>query len=59
MDEVGYIVEWSDSLGPPWDDQGVAETIVADNGVIQNVKASVPAGSVGRRFIRLRVVQEL
>ncbi|MEY4243778.1 MAG: hypothetical protein RLZZ245_1363, partial [Verrucomicrobiota bacterium] len=42
MDEVGYIVEWSDSLGPPWDDQGVAETIVADNGVIQNVKASVP-----------------
>lgn len=59
MNEVSYIVEWSQTLAPPWEDQGVIETILSDNGVTQNVKASVPAGSMGKRFIRLRVVYGL
>jgi hypothetical protein len=34
---------------------GVAESILTDNGTIQVVKASVPAGSGGHRFIHLKV----
>ena len=54
MGEVSYIVEWSDSLAPPWSAQGVTETIISDNGIIQNVEATMPAGSAGCRFVRLR-----
>jgi hypothetical protein len=55
MGEVNCIVEWSDNLAPPWSTQGVTETIISDNGTIQNVQATMPAGNTGRRFVRLRV----
>ena len=57
MSEVSYIVKWSDDLGPPWSAQGVTEAILSDNGITQNVKATVPAGSSGKRFVRLLVTQ--
>jgi hypothetical protein len=58
MAEVNYIVEWSDNLAPPWSTQGVTETITSDNGTIQNVQATLPAGNGGSRFVRLRVAGE-
>lgn len=56
MGEVTYIVEWSDNLAPPWSTQGVTEAITSDNGTIQSVEATVPAGNSGKRFVRLRVL---
>lgn len=57
MGEVAYVVEWSDNLEPPWDTLGVNEAILSDNGIVQSVKATLPAGSSGKRFVRLRAVR--
>lgn len=52
-----FVVEWNDSLNPAqWSSAGVSEVVVSDDGIKQQVKASVPAGSTGRRFMRLKVV---
>lgn len=52
-----FFVEWNDSLNPAqWSSTGVSEVILSDDGIKQQVKASVPAGSTGRRFMRLKVV---
>ncbi len=51
-----YTVEWSDTLaGGSWSSAGVAEVILSDNGTTQQVKATLPAGSNGRRFVHLKV----
>ncbi len=51
-----FQVEWSETLGAAsWSGSGVAEEVLSDNGTVQQVKASVPAGSLGHRFVRLRV----
>jgi hyaluronate lyase len=55
MAEVNFFVEWSDHLLPPWSGNWVTETILSDNGILQIVKAKVPAGSLESRFVRLRV----
>ena len=50
-----FTVEWSDALAPPgWSTSGVSETILSDNGTVQQVKALVPAGN-GPRFVHLKV----
>lgn len=52
-----FIVEWSDTLAAnDWHVDGVTEEEVANNGTVQQMKAVVPVGSLGRRFARLRVV---
>jgi hypothetical protein len=52
-----FIVEWSDTLAAlSWSSVGVTQTLLADNGTLQNIQATVPAGSSGRRFVRLRVL---
>lgn len=52
-----FIVEWNDTLNPSlWSSAGVSEAVVSDDGIVQQVKAAVPAGSTGRRFMRLKVV---
>jgi formylglycine-generating enzyme required for sulfatase activity len=51
---TAYQVEWSDDL-TTWSSAGVVETLVGDDGTLQQVKATLPAGSGGRRFVRLRV----
>jgi len=49
-------VEWSDDLtASQWSVLGVTELVVGQSGSIQSVKASLPAGNMGRRFVRLRV----
>ena len=49
-----FQVEWSDDL-TTWSGAGVVETLLSDDGTTQQVKATLPAGSGGRRFVRLRV----
>ncbi len=57
-DGLQYAVEWSDSLAPgSWSSAGVSESVIADNGVLQTVRAIVPSGTSGKRFVRLRVTQ--
>lgn len=49
-------VEWSDTLmANTWQTTGVTEQILSNNGTVQQVKATVPAGSSGHRFVRLKV----
>ena len=51
------IVEWSDTLAAnDWHVDGVTGEDVANNGTVQQLKAAVPVGSLGRGFVRLRVV---
>jgi hypothetical protein len=51
-----FTVEWNDTLSPfGWSSTGVVETILSNNGTTQQVKATLPAGSSGKRFVRLRV----
>jgi hypothetical protein len=49
-----FQVEWSDDL-TTWFTTGVVESLLSDDGTQQQVKATLPAGSGGRRFVRLRV----
>jgi hypothetical protein len=56
--DVSFIVEWSDTLGSnSWSSAGVASVIQSDNGMTQQIKATVPAGAGGKRFVRLRVTR--
>lgn len=52
-----FIVEWSDSLAAnDWHVTGVTQEILSDNGTLQQMAASIPAGGNDRRFVRVRVV---
>jgi YD repeat-containing protein len=54
--DLTYVVEWSDTLANGgWSSAGVAEVILSDNGTTQQMKATLPAGSNGRRFVHLKV----
>jgi hypothetical protein len=57
--ELAYTVEWSDTLANDWSLSGVSPpTILSDNGVTQQIKVTVPAGSgVARRFVHLKVTR--
>lgn len=51
-----YQVEWSDSLAADsWSGESATEEIISTEGLLETVKASIPPGTTGRRFIRLRV----
>jgi hypothetical protein len=51
-----FTVEWNDTLGAAgWNSTGVTEEVQSDDGTTQIVKALVPAGSSGHRFMRLKV----
>jgi hypothetical protein len=52
---TAYTVEWSDTLANDWQSAGVSETILSNDGTVQQVKATLPAGSAGHRFVRLKV----
>ena len=55
--DVTFIVEWSDTLTGSWSSAGVTSSIMSDNGTTQQIKATLPMGSNGRRFVRLRVTR--
>ena len=50
-----FAVEWSDTLANDWLPTGVSEALVSDDGTVQQVKATLPAGSSGHRFVHLKV----
>lgn len=50
-----FAVEWSDTLANDWQSTGVSESVLSDNGTVQQVKATLPAGSAGHRFVHLKV----
>lgn len=54
-----FAVQWSDTLANDWQAVGVTESIVSDNGTVQQMKATVSAGGNGRRFLRLKVTPPL
>lgn len=54
---TGFVVEWSDTLASgSWSAAGVTQQVLSDNGTLQQVKATLPAGTNSKRFVRLRVV---
>ncbi len=55
---VTFSVEWSDSLAASdWSSVGVTQSVEADNGSLQQIKAIVPTGGANSRFVRLKVSQ--
>ena len=55
LDGIVFTVEWSDTLtGATWSNTGVNETTVSDDGTLQSIRATLPAGNAGKRFVRLR-----
>jgi hypothetical protein len=53
---VTYQIEWSDTLeAGSWSTETVTQQITFTEGALESVKASVPAGTGGKRFLRLRV----
>jgi alpha-tubulin suppressor-like RCC1 family protein len=53
---VTYQVLWSDTLEVgSWSSQDVTEQITSTEGALETVKATVPKGSGGKRFMRLQV----
>jgi hypothetical protein len=57
-DGFTFEVEWSDDLVlPNWSTTDVTEEVLSEDSVVQLVKASVPAGTGPRRFMRLKVIQ--
>jgi hypothetical protein len=57
LTEVQFAVEWSDSLAADgWNSAGVTDVMLSDDGMLLQVKATVPLGEGSRRFVRLRVL---
>lgn len=54
--DVTFTVEWSDDF-TTWSTAGVSSAVLSDNGTTQQIKATMPAGANGRRFVRLRVMR--
>ncbi|MFM2141726.1 MAG: hypothetical protein RLZZ476_270 [Verrucomicrobiota bacterium] len=54
--DVTFTVEWSDDF-TTWSTAGVTSAVLNDNGTTRQIKASMPAGTNGRRFVRLRVTR--
>jgi len=53
---VTYQIEWSDTLeAGSWSTETVTQQITSTQGALETVKASVPAGTGGKRFLRLHV----
>jgi hypothetical protein len=55
--EASFTVEWSDTLGNDWTDLDVVNAPPNSiDATRESVTASIPAGTAGRRFVRVRVV---
>ncbi len=58
LSEVGLSVEWTDELSDTWTVLDIsAASLLDDNGTLQLVRYSFPAGSTGRRFVRIRATR--
>jgi hypothetical protein len=53
---VTYQIEWSDTLEVgSWSTETVNQQITSTQGALETLKASVPKGSTGKRFLRLKM----
>ncbi len=52
-----YTTEWADNL-TAWSAAGTTTRVIADDGTVQTINALIPAGTAGRRYVRLTVIQE-
>ena len=53
---VTYQIEWSDTLAAgSWSTETVNQEITSTQGAVETVKASIPKGTTGNRFLRLKV----
>ena len=53
---VTYQIEWSETLeAGSWSTESVTQQITSTQGALETVKASIPKGTGGKRFLRLRV----
>ena len=56
--EVKYVREFSSTLTGVWSQTGATvETIISEDATLQVVRVNTPAGSSGKRFVRLRVTR--
>jgi hypothetical protein len=58
-DGIVFTVEWSDDLTPPssWSSTGVTEEMVSQDSTTEQWRATVPAGTNGSRYLRLKVLR--
>ena len=54
---MSYQVEWTDTLGSAWSSAGVTQQILSDDGVTRTIRALLPKGTAGQRFVRLKVTR--
>ena len=58
LGEVAFVREFSQSLADGWSQiGGMVESIVEETTELQKVLVTTPAGTAGRRFVRLRVTR--
>ena len=50
-----FVVQYSDTLAAPWTPSG-PEMVIDTNGDLQTVRATIPEGSAGGRFVRLQII---
>ncbi|MGD9417549.1 MAG: S8 family serine peptidase [Verrucomicrobiota bacterium JB025] len=59
MEDLDISVTWSDSLSAgTWRTADITETIIADDGVLQQVQASLPTSNAGHRFFRIQISEK-
>ncbi len=58
LGEIAFVREFSQSLADGWSQVGgMVETIIEETTDLQKVRVNTPAGTAGRRFVRLRVTR--
>lgn len=58
LGEIAFVREFSQSLAEGWSQVGgMVETILEETTELQRVRVTTPAGTAGRRFVRLRVTR--
>jgi hypothetical protein len=56
VNDIWFAVPWTETLnGTDWNYADTTEQILTDNGTQQVIKATIPMGTTGRRFVRLEV----
>ena len=53
--DVSYQVEWAGTISSAWSSAGVTQQILGDDGVTRTIRATLPIGATGQRFVRLKV----
>ena len=55
VSDAEYQPEWSDTLDGNWSGAGVTQEIIGDDGSTRTIRATVPRGNGGQRYLRVRV----